>query len=193
MNLKGKQMKNILRENMRRFGTKNLNEAPESEYNPFVAMDDIVVNVMATRSGTMSTSISSDGDPGVAGNQVLARTTPGEYNVDNDIIKVIISGKDQQIFKCSGAVIQGKKSNGTVDWNNINRGCEIKLILKDIIDDYIVRLPGEKSKIQLIIKSNAEEDPFYLDINLGKSRFKRKRTPSMTMDPVTSQFISEPR
>ena len=176
-------MKNILAENMRRFGTKNLNEAPESEYNPFIAMDDLMINVMATRSGTMSTSIVT-GDPGVAGGQVLVSTKLGEYNIDDDIITVIISGKDQQVFECSRAVIRGKKSNGSVDWNNVDRGCEIKLILKDIIDDYILRSQDEKSKIQLTIRSNAEEDPFYLDIDLGKSRFKRKRTPSITVGDV---------
>jgi len=187
-------MKNILRENMIRFGTKNLNEAPESEYNPFVAMDDIMVNVMATRDvrGT-STSISYDFNPVVAGNQVLITTKPGEYDVDNDIIEVIIGGKEGSMFKCTGAVIQGKKSNGTVEWDNFNRKCEIKLILKDIIDDYVVTSPSGKSKIQLIIRSNAEQDPFYLDIDLGKSRFKRKRTPSTTVEPGRQQFISGSR
>ena len=182
-------MKNILRENMRRFGTKNLNEAPESEYNPFVAMDDIMVNVMATRSETMSTSISEYPDEEesltVSGNLVVAKTVPGEYYVDTDSLEVIISGRNQQTFACTGAVIRGKKSNGTVDWNNVGRSCEIKLILKDIIDDYVVRL-GNKSKVRLIIKSNAEKDPFYLDIDLGNSRFKRTRTPSVTAGPVTT-------
>jgi len=182
-------MKNLLAENMRRFGTKNLNEAPESEYNPFVAMDDIMVNVMATRSETVSTSISEYSDDSesltVSGNLVVAKTVPGEYNIDTDSLEVIISGRNQQTFACTGAVIRGKKSNGTVDWNNVDRSCEIKLILKDIIDDYVVRL-GNKSKIRLIIKSNAEKDPFYLDIDLGDSRFKRKRTPNVTMGPVTT-------
>ena len=184
-------MKNILRENMRRFKTKNLNEAPESEYNPFIAMDDIMVNVMATRSETRSSSISEYPDEEesltVSGNLVIAKTVPGKYNVDNDSLEVIISARDQQTFECSGAVIRGKKSNGTVDWNNTDRSCEIKLILKDILDDYVVRV-GNKSKIRLIIKSNAEKDPFYLDIDLGNSRFERKRTPSITVGDVNSEY-----
>ena len=192
-------MKNILRENMRRFGTKNLNEAPEFE--PFIAMDDIVIDVMATRSSGTSTSIIKfsneyEGNIGV-------HTIPGEYNVDNDIIKVIISGKDQQIFECSGAVIQGKKSK-VIDYVNIDGKCEIELAVKDLMDDHMIvhdYVEPKQYALLLKIKSNAryrgnlEKDPntekgtFELHISLGESSFERKRTPSITVGDVESTRI----
>lgn len=196
------RLKSLLTENMRRFGTKNLNEAPESEFEPFIAMDDIVIDVMATRSSGTSTSIIKysneyEGDIDVS-------TIPGEYNVDNDIIKVIISGKDQQTFVCTGAFISGPSGTGSTSslkgkWNNIDGKCEIDLAVQDLMDDHMIvhdYLEPKQYSFLLYINGNAryrgnlekdpntENDQFKLHIRLGDSSFERKRTPSITVGDV---------
>ncbi len=188
-------MKNILRENMRRFGTKNLNEAPESEFEPFIAMDDIVVDVMATRSsGTLTSIIRYSRE---YEGKIDVSTIPGEYNVDNDIIKVIISGKDQQTFVCKGATISGPSGTGSTSslkgkWNNIDGKCEIELAVKDLMDDHMIvhdYLEPKEYSFLLYINGNTEKGPFKLHINLGKSSFERKRTPSITVGDVEQARI----
>jgi hypothetical protein len=86
-------MKNILRENMRRFGTKNLNEGPESEFTPFVAVEDITVKV--TTKYPIKRSINTEQEVhGEKLKRILVKTTPGDYNVDKDVIEVMILGDD---------------------------------------------------------------------------------------------------
>jgi hypothetical protein len=178
-------MKNILRENMRRFGTKNLNEAPESEYNPLVAMDDIVVDVMVRGDVGNFESIKI-GQRLDNNTTIVVDTEPGVYNIDSDAIKFIISGKNGQAFNCSEAKIEGSGESGfslrMKDEPEDPNKCELAFFwLSTLINNpdneprkYIFG-PSSDSSYEIVftnIKSNAEVDPFDLVINLGRSRFE---------------------
>jgi len=179
-------MKNVLRENMRRFGTKNLNEAPESEYNPLVAMDDIVVDVMTTRNGRNFESIKIGQRVFDNGTAIIVDTEPGVYNIDRDSIKFIISGKNGQVFNCSEAEISGIGRTRTISFKDKPKAQECKMVfaLSKLINNpendpmEFIFGPTPDSKYEIFftnIKSNAKVDSFDLVIHLGQSRFEGGR------------------
>tara|TARA_R110001592_G_C12865825_1_gene723300 strand:+ start:133 stop:678 length:546 start_codon:yes stop_codon:yes gene_type:complete len=179
-------MKNILRENMRRFGTKNLNEAPESEYNPLVAMDDIVVDVMATRGGGNFESIKISQRVVNNNEAIVVATEPGVYNIDRDSIKFIISGKNGQVFNCSELELEGRKRTRTISFKDEPEAqkCEMVFALSKLIynpDNEPMNFifgPGGDSSYEIVfrnIKSNAQSPSFDLAIELGRSRFEGGR------------------
>jgi len=173
-------MKNTLRENMRRFGTKNLNEASESQqFNPFVTMEDIVVDVMVTGKTSPKTSIVTNSE--VHNNRSIdIETTPGTYDINNDIFTVTISGKENTGFECAYYQLMGPDVSPKKP-NNTGQGCEIKLSLNDM--DGAIRKYSDGSyffNLQIFTPDFDKKDmdgdykQISVDINLGKSRFKRK-------------------
>jgi hypothetical protein len=184
-------MKNILRENMRRFGTKNLNEGPESEFTPFVAVEDITVKV--TTKYPIKRSINTEQEVhGEKLKRILVKTTPGDYNVDKDVIEVMILGDDNG-FTASAVVfdygspqklVPKDATPGDIGWRNLStsggNACLITLPLKDI--------PLIKHKyfsvISLGVRGNTEKKPIGIGIDLGNSDLNWKRTPSITVGDV---------
>ena len=144
----------------------------KTDYVPLIKMDNIKVKLMATKSGTGSTKISYATMVSPGSGQITLETWPGVYDVAKDIITVIITDEtEEHVFECSRVEIVSKKGNGTIDYQNTNAGCEIKLPLKNMVWEDYIDLQDELPMIQLIINGNAETDPLYVNIRFEDSRF----------------------
>jgi len=148
----------------------------KTDYTPFIAMNDLAVNIAMT-GGAGIAGINTG--QSVVGNTLSVTTKPGKYDIADDTMSISIGTQSQQKFACTGVKISGPQSNlalkqGRDWWIEPDGWCRILLSLDRIWDwagDYV----EIQEKIQLIISSNAEEDPFFIDIDLGNSRFSDTR------------------
>jgi hypothetical protein len=172
-------MKNILAENMRRFGTKNLNEAPE--FKPFTSIDDISVNVRVSgRDDSLVTKSSRNG------NTFEIDTVYGEYEPDDELEVIIFPGGEVEEnpieIKQASLVGKGGKETGkgiegmnsgmwTID--NYNGMGYITLPIFFLKDYDLInpRDEGGSNSIELKVMIDKLPDAISIIIDLGNSTF----------------------